>query len=395
MAKDTIIKKEMQRALAEAEQRESFITSNYNIYMLALLFLVLGSIISAMTEGWHVHHRSGSLIITVIVVLAIELSSITMGTSAINDLKAGVLSSPLPHQVLFAVKLCIYIGVTYFSITLTIEGAPAYYYQQQAEREPPILISEDSIRQVYTDKMTALQVDIDAQRNTRWKGSITRDANKNLSGLYDSRTTITEDEKAAIAEAKAENAEIVAAWEAQTAENQGYVKAFAGLGEIIKIVSIIIIAVFKQGRDDELGIHTVERKLQIDIDGDGIIGTPGKKIGFDQAAAQQNQQAGEIPSPTPRRPIGFILPNPSSSPRPTPSPNRCPPVPTGPKDDFLEHEEEILIMAKKYAKGSRQKWENKLKLNQGTEKTNIHHMTRWERIVNAIDSRLKEVTNGY
>ncbi|MEL6539719.1 MAG: hypothetical protein AAFP93_03045, partial [Bacteroidota bacterium] len=273
-SKDTILTKERQRAIAEAQDRRSFVKRNYIIYVFALIALVAGSVLSAATEGWHIYFRVDNIVITGLLIALIEGASIGMGGSAINDIKAGVFSGSNADLALFALKTAIYLGATYYSVTLTLEGASQYAYSQQKEVAPPTLIDKDSIAMAYDTTLLAINNSISKMESTTYRGTITRTASANLQALYAQAEVERNRKEQALKEADKDNADIQADWAATVKEQQGYYKGFSGLGEIVKLAAMIFIAVYRKGRDNEFGIHKLESTLGVDIDGDGHVGRP-------------------------------------------------------------------------------------------------------------------------
>lgn len=307
LSKDTLIQREAQRAQEEAHNQSSFIKSKYNLYVLAQVMLIGGMIISAATEGWHLTNKFNSIAIAGVGVILIEAISIVMGNMVVNDIRGGIMSASSIAKSMFGFALILYIGATYFSISLTLDGAPDFYEYQRSQTAPPPQVSIDSINQVYAEALAEIDANIKAQENTTWKGNITSQANKNINSLLSSKQGKEAERLAALAEAKATNTTAQEEWEADLAEDQKIVVGFAGLGEVVKIFAIIFIALFKEGRNQELGIHAVERKLGVDIDGDGAIGKPTdatRPPGFYPATAGTEEKM-ESPAPSPRRPIGF------------------------------------------------------------------------------------------
>lgn len=309
-SKDTLLAREKQRAQEEADSMNSFTVKNYQVYIAAIILLVMGTLVSGFTEGWNIYRLTMSGIGTVVGIGLIEFISIYFGGSVVNDIRFGIFSADKISKFIFGFKLVLYIGATYLSVSLTLDGAPEFYARLKEEKAPPLLLNIDSIAATYDQQLLAINDNISSQEDTKWKGSITRQANSNLSALYSERATIAEDRKAALALANAENNSIQKKWKEELEREQSFVWGFAGLGEIIKIISIILMALFKEGRDKELGIHKLETVLGLDIDGDGIIGKPEERRppGFYPSPAGSSggaTEAMEIPSPTPRRPIGF------------------------------------------------------------------------------------------
>lgn len=309
-SKDTLLAREKQRAQEEADSMNSFTVKNYQVYIAAIFLLVMGTLVSGATEGWNIYRLTMNGFATAGGILLIEFISIHFGGSCINDIRFGIFSADKISQLIFVFKLMLYLGATTLSISLTLDGAPEFYAMHKQEKSPPLLINVDSIGAIYDGQIMAINENISSQESTTWKGSITRQANSNLAALYAERTTIADEKKSAIESAESTNTDIQKEWDQKLAREQSFVWGFAGLGEIIKIISLALVALFKEGRDHELGIHKLESTIGKDIDGDGIIGKPKghRPPGYYPSPAGSTGELTEKmekPVPTPRRPIGF------------------------------------------------------------------------------------------
>lgn len=311
-SKDSLKERQRQRATEEAEKNGSFIESNFSVYVVAIIILIAGCIVSALTEGWHINYKFNSIAIAFFGVGLIEFVSIYFGGGVVNAIRNGIMSQDSITKALFVAQLLLYLGGTYFSVSLTLSGAPDFYAVRQQNMAPPTLVDTDSIRVHYAAKYAEINQSIRALEATTWKGRIVERVQPSLDIKNQQLADLQTKETLDLNEAKKESAAIQGEWDQQLAEDQTLVMGGAGMGEVLKIVAIILIALFKEGRNKELGIHRVERMLGKDIDGDGHIGTPPpahRPPGFHRVAAESPRDEIAPPAPTPRRPIGYRMPS--------------------------------------------------------------------------------------
>jgi hypothetical protein len=142
-------------------------------------------------------------------------------------------------------------------------------------------------------------------------------------------------------------------------------------------------------------LELLESLLGVDLDGNGTVGTAtnrmqqSNQIGFQMNGRNNTNASYEEPTPTPRRPIGFFSP---SSPAPdtsTPDVSQWPPVATD--TDYTKVEPSVLMLAYKEAKSNMKKWEAKQNNGQGTTETNNRNIAKWQKKMEVIESRLREI----
>jgi hypothetical protein len=326
--KDNLLIREKQRAQQEADHQKSFTVRNYSLYVVGIVIMILGGIISALTEGWNLNHKFGSLGLAVFGVGVIEFVSIYFGGGVVNDIRNGIFSADGISKAIFICKILLYAGATYFSISLTLEGAPDFYAERKQQKTPPTLLSEEGVKAEYAAKADSLRVSLRSLEATTWKGKIVTDVRPTIALLNTQLVELSNKESADLDKVRDKNAVIQDDWDNKLSDDQDMVMMFAGLGEALKIASIILIALFKEGRDEELGIHKLERITGIDIDGDGMIGTPPppQKSGFYQIPSNNNRGSNSSEQqsayPTPVQRIGFrqgYTLEPDTSTQPAPS----------------------------------------------------------------------------
>lgn len=398
--KDTYINAEMQRGKAKAENRDSFIASNYWLWvMVAFVAYPLASILSACTEGGHVFmrvHMTGapfilSLIFTLLIAGLIEMLSYFLGKGAVDDIQGGVFSKSTPHKAAFFIKLIGFLAIMGFSVFLSMSGAPLLNEQLRKSYTPPTadFISIDSIANYYDAKVALIRMDIEAAKKTTWKGSITSSAMKSIRRSQDQIEKIEEASQAAILAANTTNAGVQSDWMDETETNSSFAIGFAGLGEIIKLFCLLFIGIYDQGLSNEAAV----------FGGGGSskqkpYGNNQSPIGFATNQADQNMEQSNL-APTPRNPIGFKIPDTRASTEDITSSmtdDRWPHVATTPESNWDDNEPEILAMALKHAQSSQKKWSNKLKISHGADVTNKKHIDKWSKYADLISKKLNNTT---
>lgn len=347
----------MQEGKEQVEKISSFTVRNHSIMIGAKIMLVAGIGASALTEGFQLLMSTGNWLFVILGVVIIEGLKLMMGKATLDNIQAGVFHENIIHIIFFFICLSGWTFAYYKSISLSLAGAPAIQRQWRTTKRPPTLLSEDSIRDVYNLRIEQINNDIAVQQKTTWKGSITAAANKNIDKLTVDRSIAYAELDRDILVARDSNAVINSKWELSTQKGEEQVFFFAGLGEAITLLCMFIVFMYDVARNKELGIHKLESRLRIDLDGDGHIGNPnstdsenpnstdsenqyhrqneGSSITANQSTYYQateappdygrpaqdpSAQSGQetISADTPRRPIGFrqnvAYPTPSAQP---------------------------------------------------------------------------------
>lgn len=328
--KGTIIEREKQRATSKAADRDSFIARNYGLWvMVAFVAYPLASVLSAFTEGSNVYFRIASsgapwilvVLVVAIVVTLIEVLSYTLGKGAIDDMLAVVFSGDGADKGMFAVKVIGFLAIMGFSVFLSINGAPLLNEKLRKSYTPAeaSFVNVDSINAAYNTALLPHQENIKHMQATKWKGSITRDANRSIMASQKMLAMIEERRTAELSAATDRNTVIRGEWEDETSTNSSYAMGFAGLGEIIKLFCLIFIGIYDQGLSKEAAVFG---------------GSDGPdRTGRDGGQQQSNGQSRyfQIPNnspgnnraqaayPTPVQPIGFFqraAPEPATSTQP-------------------------------------------------------------------------------
>lgn len=387
------------------ENVSMFTLRNFPIMRAAQILLVLGIIISSITEGFQLLNTTGSWLFAILGVIALESINLMAGHGTLSNLQAGVFYQKPIHVLFFFIVFFTWVGANYKSITLSLAGGPAIQRHYRTTAEPPTLLKEDSVRAVYLQRLTVIDEDIAAQKKTTWKGSITAQAQKNISQLNKERADVNAAMDRDILAIREQNGTISGEWEAKTQEGEKTIFFFAGMGEAIKISCMLIIFLFGMARNQELGIHKIETMLGVDLDGDGHTGTPPAESqpkrapGYHRVAAEDTNprhryhpDAVEDPTlPTieaPRQPIGF-----RQTAQPTPAPNPAPnPVATSsyhqPDDDANA---QMWLEAYKSAKSTRDSWQHKPATTPDSAATKAKNIAKWESDMNLAEAKLREL----
>ncbi|MEL6143653.1 MAG: hypothetical protein AAFU67_18790, partial [Bacteroidota bacterium] len=183
MTKDTIIKNEKQRAAARAEHRDSFIASNFWLWVFVRWIIYpTAALLSGITEGANIFLRTGNalpyvlaVLVTVMVVIVVEGLIFFLGKGIVDDLQAGVLSATGARQFAFAVKIISFIAVFSFSMWQSLCGAPLLYkyFEESNESLALLLTDESTIDEKYAEQRATQLSLIEDGRNSRYRGSIT------------------------------------------------------------------------------------------------------------------------------------------------------------------------------------------------------------------------------
>lgn len=402
------------KQLEEARGREklahvnSFIQRNYGLWV-AISFGIypLAAIFSAITEGSRIYlsvyevvpSSAMAMVATGILVLLIEVVMFFTGKTAVDDVQAGVFSLGGAHVAAFALKLIIFIGVTGFSISLSLSGAHDSSISMAAKNKPPMLASMDSLNQVYDKRLLPYQQNMEAARSTRWKGSVTRDAMKNLTATQSTVDRIESERAAAADSLTAYNARITQAWSDKTATSANWLKGFAGIGEALKIFCLIFIGIYDQGVIKEA--HGSGKSGSSSTSGSGSR-SPGF---FPSSAPPVIAEHDEGPR------MGASFPHPDSllgrlygsgpatappPPQPQTSGDSIPPVATGSYSVATDNDEgddkqqiditgRALLRARANAVSNYKAWKSK---PGGTEVTRKKNLDRLEQEIAELDERL-------
>ena len=137
-----VIRKEQAKAHDRKDNRRSFTGRNYWLYVLiAFVVLPIGTIISAGTEIFNYWHTWAAGLDEAyrwvpVLLLAILTNSliIMLGKGIVDDIREGVFSSPTYDQATFTVKALAFVGIFYFSVTQSLEGAPLLRVHLQEQR---------------------------------------------------------------------------------------------------------------------------------------------------------------------------------------------------------------------------------------------------------------------
>jgi hypothetical protein len=263
--KGKLISHQLRNARRRSDERQSF--THRNVYLWVFLAWVVypcGVLLSGFTEGFFIHSLAARFSapvawgFTALAVLAIEGLIYFLGKTAIDDVQAGVFSGTLTERAMFALKALGFVACFALSVHLSLRGAPLFQEWHQRSADPVALRLEDEgqIERAYADDK-AVQLDIIAgARATTWRGSITRPA---MASLRTAQAELARIDAAIAADrerVRQRNAAAVDAYEAEVAAGSRTAFSLAGLGQGVVLLCIILIGLYDQGVDREVGART-------------------------------------------------------------------------------------------------------------------------------------------
>lgn len=261
MSKDTLITKEKQRVIEDQNSDQSFIGRNLflKIFLMWILYPI-ASIYSGLTEGTHLFVRfdstfnsvAAAVLITILLIVAIEGGKYFFGTSFLQDIRKGVFSEARHYQIAFIFKGLGVLACFGFSLVLSIKGSPevASFYKKQSS--PIVLISTDSIHQVYDKKIAAQDTIINnASSKMTWKGNITRGGQKVISEAQITKNKLEDQRDVEITKAEDKNALLISDYENNIAVTGKWYQGITGLGELLALLCLLFLGNYKSGAEDE------------------------------------------------------------------------------------------------------------------------------------------------
>lgn len=274
----------------------------------------IASIYSALTEGTHLYVRFNStfnsiaaaIIISILLIVAIEGGKYFFGTSFLKDIRKGVFSEARHYQIAFIFKGLGVIACFGFSLLLSIKGSPevASFYKKQTS--PIVLTPIDSIHQVF-DKKVSAQDDIieNASKTMTWKGNITRGGQKVIAEAQVTKNKLEDQRNIEIAKAEDKNANLTFSYEQNIAVTGNWYKGITGLGELLALLCLLFLGNYRSGAEEENNV--------------GVNNGPSPPHTSPQQNIDINQLLSSLiknNSPTPsnpiitstRNPIGFTVP---------------------------------------------------------------------------------------
>lgn len=258
-----------------------------------------------------------------------------------------------------------------------------------------MLASMDSLNKVYDKRLLPYQQNMEAARNTRWKGSVTRDAMKNLTSTQSTVDHIESERSVAADSLSAYNARITEAWTAKTASSANWLKGFAGIGEVLKIFCLIFIGIYDQG--------VIKEATGAKGSSSTTSGSGSRSPGFFPSSAppviaeHDDGPRMEARGPHPESLLGRLSGGGSATATPPPliSGSIIPPVATSSYSVATEYEDspdgkidvtgKALLRARANAVSNYKAWKSK---TGGTEATRAKNLDRLEQEIADLDEQL-------
>lgn len=316
--KNKAIARERQRAHERKANRSGYTSRNYWLYVLFVwLVLPAGTLLSVFTESFNYYHTWAASFdeswrwIPVLFLAAITNALVIMlGKGCVDDVQDAVLSGKAFDKATFALKLLIFCGAFYWSVSNSLEGAPLLRTHLQEKRQPvaALLRNPDDVDTAYADRRDQQLSIIAAAKKTTWKGNITRDAMRAMRTAQAELTKLDAAIATERAEVTAKNEATTLAYEEELNQSANKATTIAGVGQLIMILSVMFIGLWYTGVEDDLD---EEDDLGADAGAKGRTkGSESRTIGFHPAppataAAPYSDVGGHEGLPEGRRKIGF------------------------------------------------------------------------------------------
>lgn len=258
----------LSKATDKLRKDTSFVRRNYQVFWVALIMYILCTIFSGAAIFAHVNIRASEIftplfaVILTAIITVVILGAQFMFKFVVDDWQARVVTKGGADFVMMLFKAGLGTAGMIFAITLSYQGAEKItLHNREQDQTQVALISTDSIRNYYDSRIAEIETSVQQQENTKWKKSITRQANKNLAVLYNTIAELEKEKLAALKDAQSRNDKTLSAYDSETAENAGYAKNFAGIAEGLALLCIILIGIFDDGLKKEakqLGVKAEE-----------------------------------------------------------------------------------------------------------------------------------------
>lgn len=247
------------KATEKLRKDTSFVRRNYPVFWIALIMYILCTIFSGAAIFAHVNIRAEEIFsplwaaILTGVITVIILGAQFMFKFVVDDWQARVVTKGGPDFYMMLFKAALGTAGMIFAITLSYQGAAKItdHMRDKEVTQNVALISTDSIRAYYDARIADKKESVEQQEKTKWKGSITSGANKNLTVLYADIARLEEERDAAVKDAQGRNDLALSNYNSETVENQSYAKGFAGIAEALAFLCIILIGIFDDGLKNE------------------------------------------------------------------------------------------------------------------------------------------------
>lgn len=247
------------KATDKLRKDTSFVRRNYPVFWIALIMYILCTIFSGAAIFAHVNIRAGEIfaplwaMILTGVITVIILGAQFMFKFVVDDWQARVVTKGGADFAMMLFKAALGTAGMIFAITLSYQGAEkiTMHNRKQDQMQAVALISTDSIRSYYDARIAEIKTSVEQQEGTKWKKSITSQANKNLTVLYNTIADLEKEKLAALKDAQARNDQTILEYDGETSENAGYAKGFAGIAEALALLCIVLIGIFDDGLKNE------------------------------------------------------------------------------------------------------------------------------------------------
>lgn len=247
------------KATDKLRKDTSFVRRNYPVFWIALIMYILCTIFSGAAIFAHVNIRALEIFaplwaaILTGVITVIILGAQFMFKFVVDDWQARVVTKGGPDFYMMLFKAALGTAGMIFAITLSYQGAAKItdHMRDKEVTQNVALISTDSIRNYYDTRIAEINESVAQQEGTKWKKSITSQANKNLAVLYNNIAQLESEKLAAIKDAQGRNDMALSNYNSETVENQSYAKGFAGIAEGLALLCIILIGIFDDGLKKE------------------------------------------------------------------------------------------------------------------------------------------------
>lgn len=304
---ESLAQKERLRIQNSVQDKTSFIGRNVALQKILLYFLYpIAAIYSAFTGGSAlkvyldsiINNASLAVALAVLVALVVEVSKYFFGNAVSEDIRHHVFAESKNHIIAFFLKAVAFLGVFAFSITLSLTGASdvATDYRETTTPVDFQLVSLDSINAYYDAQIISERDDIAAAKKTTWRGRMVEDAreiikqSKAIIADYESKRTT------AINAAQATNAETIAQYDAETKKAGGWLRSFAGLGEVLSIVILIFVGNYESGATKEVEALTESSNSDTNSDMTAAVNAIPNSQVFSQNTTQRQRIGFQIPN---------------------------------------------------------------------------------------------------
>jgi len=315
--KSKAILKEQQRAQERRNNRNGFTSRNYWVYVIfSFIVLPLGMGLSIWTEAfnyvttWAAPLGNWRWFVALFVALITNVLVVMMGKGVTDDIQDAVFSGETFDKFTFVLKVLLFCGAAYWSVSNSLAGAPALRTSMKVNRQPvaDLLDNPDNINAAYAERRQQQLDIIAAAKRTTWKNNITRDAMRAMRTAQAELKTLDaaiSAERSAVTEA---NAATTLAYNEETKQQADGAWAIAGVGQIVMGFCIIFIGLWNTGVE-----HGLTPTKGADAGAGAGSGSGGRNpIGFGGGLVPTSQTPtpppGSAPGhnlPAPRRQIGF------------------------------------------------------------------------------------------